>query len=399
MTGLPDFIVQNPPLGDPQSPPPYRFDDVGIQMFHVAADGAKLDALCDVFLNTIAVQNNLPYRIHPLNGSAPGIVNVELLRYGRMYSTAPGHEQMGYSSQNELLFSIPVVLTNLFGIPLAVGMFVPQICVDQAFSMITGREVVGFPKVAGEFVLPNELWKVDGCVVSTLAADPYSASSHIDFKPLLETRLATFAPLAPSSSAFRAARVDPDDNAQLPDEEARPLWPFGPIDELYGRRDSPYAVDERVLNLLTQSAGIGLTSYSFKQFRDAELPDKACYQALVEGRTDIYQFGAGGLLPATDITIHEYASIKIVEQLGLEAQGTTIKPLFGIWYNADFTLNNLQNLTTRCGGLIGNPRQPHNCLQIWADSTRSILGFYQGMARAWIKAIDEIDPCGNGRDR
>ena len=61
-----------------------------------------------------------------------------------MFSTAPGHEQLGYSSQHELMFSIPVVFTNLFGIPLAVGMFVPHICVDEAFSMITGREVVGF---------------------------------------------------------------------------------------------------------------------------------------------------------------------------------------------------------------------------------------------------------------
>lgn len=398
MTGLPDFIVQNPPLGDPQAPPPYRFEDVGIQMFHVAADGAKLEAVCDTYLNTIAEQNNFPFRLHPLNGSSPGVVNIQLLRYGRMYSTAPGHESMGYSSQYELLFSIPVVLTNLFDIPLAVGTFVPHICVDEAFSMITGREVVGYPKVAGEFVMPNDLWKVDDCVVSTLVTDPYSANSPIDFKPLLETRLANFAPLAPSSSAFRAARVGPAHDGRLPDEKARPLWPFGPIDELYGS-DSRFAVDERVLNLLTQSAGIVLTNYSFKQFRDAELPNKACYQALVEGSTDVYQFGAGGLLPATDITIHEYASIKIVEQLGLEAQGTTIKPLFGFWYIADFTLKDLQNLTTRCGGLIGSPRRPHNCLQIWADSTRSVLGFYQGMTRAWIRAIDEFDPCGNGRDR
>ena len=398
MTGLPEFIVQNPPLGDPQSPPPYRFEDVGIQMFHVAADGAKLQAVCDTFLNTIAIQNNLAFRLNPLNGSSPGIVNIELLRYGRMYSTAPGHEQMGYASQYELVFSIPVVLTNLIGIPLAVGMFVPHICVDEAFSMITGREVVGFPKVDGKFDMPTKLWEVNDCVVSTLATEPYSTNSPIEFKPLLETRLANFAPLAPMSSAYRAARVGPDDNGLLPDEEARPLWPFGPIDDLYGR-DSQYAVDERVLNLLTQNAGISLTNWSFKQFRDAEDPNKACYQALVEGSTGVYQFGAGGMLPNTDITIHEYASIKIIEQLGLETQGTTIKPLFGLWYEADFTLSDLQNLTTRCGIHVGSPRRPHNCLQIWLDSTRSVLGFYQVMARAWIKAIDEFDPCSNGRDR
>ncbi|MCP5091294.1 MAG: acetoacetate decarboxylase family protein [Gammaproteobacteria bacterium] len=289
-------------------------------------------------------------------------------------------------------------MTSLFGIPLAVGMFVPHLCVDEAFSMITGREVVGFPKVGGEFEMRDEIWEVDGCVVSTLATEPYSANSPIELKPLLETRLATFAPLAPFSSALRATRVDPDDNGSLPDEEARPLWPFGPIDELYGR-GSQFAVDERVLHLLTQSAGISLTNYSFKQFRDAELPNKACYQALVEGTTNIHQFGAGGMLPHTDITIHEYASIKIIEQLGLETHGTAIKPLFGIWYNADFTLNNVQNLTTRCGGHVGSPRPPHNCLQLWASSARSVLGFYQSMAEAWIEAIDDIDPYGGRRDR
>ena len=395
MTGLPNFIVQNPPLGDPQAPPPYRFEDVGIQIFHVSADGAKLEAICEDFLNTIAAQNNFPFRIHPLNGSSPGVVNVELLRYGRMYSTAPGHEQMGYSSQNELLFSIPVVFKNLFGVPLAVGAFVPHICVDEALSMITGREVVGFPKVDGRFQVPDEIWEVSGCKVSTLATHTYSPNSPIEFLTLLETNVAA-APVSPWSSLIPAAQACLGDNGVLPDDLARPLWPFGPIDQLYGQ-DAQFAVDERVLHLLKQSAGMNLTNYSFKQFRDAEHPHRACYQALVEGTTDVYQFGSGGLLPDAEITIHEYDSIKIIEQLGLDAQGTTINPLFGFWYRADFTLKDLKNLTTTCGTSVGPPLPPHNCLQLWATSTRSVLGFYQSMAKACIKAIDDFDA--DGRDR
>lgn len=397
MTGLPDFIVQNPPLGDPQAPPPFRFEDVDIQMFQVAADGVKLEAICDYFINDFAAQNNYPFRIHPLLGSAPGIVHIELLRYGRMYSTAPGHEQLGYSSQHELMFSIPVVFTNLIGIPLAVGMFVPHICVDEAFSMITGREVVGFPKVDAEFEMPAEVWDVDGCVVSALAAQPYSPSSPIEFKPLLETKT-TVAPLMPFSSDLLDSRVNLNDYGQLPGQVARPLWPYGPIDELYGR-DSQFAVDPRVRHLLEQSAGIGLTSYSLKQFRDAEVPDKACYQALVEASTSIHQFGSGGLLPPTEITIHEYASIEIIQQLGLDTQGSTINPLFGIWYKADFTMTGLKNLATRCGGQVGQPYPPHNCVQIWATSARSVLGLYKSMAEACIRAIDSIDPGGNDRDQ
>ncbi len=393
MPPLPDFIVQTPPLGDPQAPPPFSFDDVGLQMYSVVADATRLRAVCDRCLNSVIARAGGRSRIYPIAGLGSGIVNIQLLRYPKVYSKAPGHEYFGYSSQNELLISIPVVKTNALGLPVAVGLFAPFLWVDNAWSLITGRDVVGFAKTMGDFSVPPNLWDTDGCMVRALGTTQMSAGK-IDKETLLATSTVSAMPLVQPSSLFAAkppAKGEREPYGLLPDEVARPLWPFGDIDTLYANLD--FAGSEAsILDLMRASAGMAVRSFALKQLRDARTPGKACYQAVIEGRSSISGFNYGGLLPESEITLSKFLMPNVIDQLGIAAQGDLIKPLFGFWYEADFELGNLSNLVEHCGGDSRRSPTGRSCFDLLGIGLYSTLRMYKGMADAWLQTLESCVP-------
>lgn len=396
MNPLPKFVVQSPPIGDSQVPPPYGFDNVGLQLFLVRADGSQLQNICDEFFNNILATAYGRFRIGPLRGNLPGIVNVGILHYSKMYSRASGHEHMGFSRQNELLISIPVVLRNSAGIPLAVGAFSPFIYVDNALSLITGRDVVGFTKDLGKFSVSAQSSDIGVSQVSTLAIKSYSSNQAIESKPLLETYSVDIEALLQSEPIPAHSTTENDRPLRLQDELAKPLWPFGPVEQLYAGEED-FAVDKRIFNLLKQSAGVRMKNYTLKQLRDAETPDRACYQAIVEGTTDLRRFYGGGVLPRREITLHKYDSVNIIERLGLDAQGSKVDPVYGFWYRADFDLKNLRNLSGV--EIAGSGRASQDCLHIWATGVISILNFYGSMADAWLRVSGSNTDHSNQQDR
>lgn len=389
-----DFIVQTPPQGDPQSPPPYKFDTVGLQMYSVLADASRLRATCDRCLNSVLAQAGSGTRIRPIAGISNGIVNIQLLRYPKIYSTAPGYQNFGYTSQNELLISIPVVKLNALGLPVAVGLFAPFLWVDNAWSLITGRDVVGFAKTMGDFAVPGEIWETDGYAVRALGSSQVG-SSKVDKETLLETSTVALTPYQQPISARALALPDRGDSdapfGLLPDEEAIPLWPFGDIDRLYASNEFA-AADPATLELMYASAGMAVSSFALKQMRDAREPARACYQAVIEGRSLVTGFTHGGLLPTTDIRLSKFLFPNVIDQLGLAANGDVISPLFGYWYRADFVLDNLHAEAELCGGSgAGAPALP-GCLPTLTGGVLGALRFYQTMARAWLQVIDGCLP-------
>ncbi len=374
MRNLPNYIVQSPPLADPASPPPYGFPDVGIQMFQVVADGRKLQAVCDRFLNSVFKGNNSHYQIEPLMGLSKGIVNIMLLRYPKMICLAPGHEDLGYSSQNELSFMIPVVLKE-DGIPINVGFFSPFLYVDNYASLVTGREVIGFPKVRAEFGLSADPSKVDGTAISTLTANRRGASAQSRMHPIFSVQ-------------SREEPTDDNDGALIA-SEAQPLWPYGPVDELYASGQA-FSVDPEVLELITQAAGVTMGNYSLKQFRDAQEPKGACYQAIVAAETNIYKFKRGGWLPKSELTLHRYPYLDIAQTLGLPVKGKTVTPINSIWYHASFNFENVTNLVVRAGSSENRGTDPSRCLPLLVDGTRAMLKIYESGTRAWLRALQNI---------
>ena len=60
-----------------------------------------------------------------------------------------------------------------------------------------------------------------------------------------------------------------------------------------------------------------------KQFRDAQMPDVACYQEVVEADVEMTE-ETGGVSPCLwDVKIHTLTSHPIVDELGIPAQITT----------------------------------------------------------------------------
>ena len=99
-----------------------------------------------------------------------------------------------------------------------------------------------------------------------------------------------------------------------------------------------------------------MNNLTLKQFRDAQEPDLACYQALVNSKISIERFIDGGLLGGSSVMmgdatggyrihVHEYAEQAIVETLGLEVSDTSrdefgapvavLSPLLPSWMACD----------------------------------------------------------------
>ncbi len=343
MNGPPDFIPQHPPLCDPQMPPPYRFENVGMRIFLLPAAAVLLQKVCKRFFNDIAVRDNLDFRITPIADIfGNSHVYLEVLTYPKIYSLAPNHAQLGYIEQNEFFVSIPVVFEDVYGLPLGVGMFVPFIFVDKDWSVIAGRDVMGFPKGIAEFRVDAVPSKIDGTAAKSLVLSSYGADQRATTELILEINAADLK--LSKAAASQSLQVDPN---------ATPIheyWPFGPVDELFGE-GQPRQMADDVLDLLKQSAGVQMVNYTLKQFRDAAEPSKACFQSILECRMTVDGLSAGGTYPPLDITLPRHDSLEIAKRLGIPVTGGGVaEPIFGFWYQADFTLHEAERLHTVCGG-------------------------------------------------
>ncbi|MEJ2273024.1 MAG: hypothetical protein P8Y01_00365, partial [Woeseiaceae bacterium] len=98
-------------------PPPYSFDNVEFRVFPLLADKNKLQKICDRFINDVPAPHSLPFKIKPLQS----LVLLDLLYYPKMTSTYKDQPKLGFSSQSESFFAIPVVKTTPNGLPIDVG--------------------------------------------------------------------------------------------------------------------------------------------------------------------------------------------------------------------------------------------------------------------------------------
>jgi len=310
--GTVPLIVQD---GDPQMPPPYSFPGVSIRNFPLSADPEKLQQLCDNRLNTILGtpgERKCEYRID----KDDSFVDLNVLTYPRMYSNEL--ENIGYISQHELYFGLSVYKHMLQGseVPPERTIFVPYIFVDNVWSLISGREVMGYPKLRASFQpLPSEAYPI---IVSTDVLTEYSPKTSQTFRPLVEIYESR------ASSAFT-------------DQQGDTPWPWGALDNL--ALPSPQVKGARV--------GIAFPIIQLKQIRDSEETDRACYQALVSSKIIASTFQQRTDLDPAEIKIHRYDNLRIAEVLGL-GDGV-LKPIKRpCLRKCDLEFEKPQNLIVRC---------------------------------------------------
>ena len=403
MSHSPDFIPQHPPVLDPQMPPPYRFDNVGMRIFIVPAKAVKLQQVCKHFFNDIAVREGLDFRINPIvDLSGDSFVYLELLSYPRIASQSAGQNNLGFVTQNEFLVSIPVVYENLYGLPLEVGMFTPFLFVDNDWSLIAGREVIGYPKVDGKFAMDADPSKILNTKVRANALHQFGPNAPVRYEDVFEI-------LAPSSTEAQAsaAIVVPDGGTALED-----YWPFGPVPELFGPAGDN-RVDDEVYELMLASAGVKLTNYTMKQFRDAVDPAKACYQQILDSEMKVSGVSGGGVYSDLKLMLYRHDSLEIAARLGIDAPNGELSPTFGFWYTANMTLDEIGSLYGSCepggegvgGGTDGGTKSSdddcdtvsgHDCVKIVTELCALNMRLYTSFATAWI---DVVSGCVKPRKR
>jgi hypothetical protein len=390
MSSSPDFIPQHPPLLDPQMPPPYRFDNVGMRIFMVPAKAVLLQNVCKHFFNDLAVREGLDFRINPITTiTGDSFVYLQILNYPKITSKAAGQNNLGYVAQNEFLVSIPVVYENLYGLPLEVGMFTPFLFVDNDWSQIAGREVIGYPKVDADFDLDPDPAKIVGTKVRANALHDFAPGNRVRFEDVFE-----IADLSNTSSSMQAVNMSLTEATELQN-----YWPFGPVPELFGP-SSDNRVDEDVYELMLASAGVKVTSYTLKQFRNAVDPTKACYQAILDNEMKVDGVSGGGVYTDLDLKLYRHDSLEIAARLGINAPGGVVSPTFGFWYQANLELEEVGALYESChgeGGTVVDEKSPtetgcstpgsHDCVRIAMDLCEMNMQMYCRFANVWIDAL------------
>jgi hypothetical protein len=382
MTGLSDFIPYTSHF-DPQLPPPYSFKDVSARILFLKADTGKLEALCDARLNAVIAASNQKYVIKPITS----VVMMEVLHYGRMSSTTLETANAGYSSQNELFFAIPVAVyadasAEANGIVQSVGIFVPFVFVDNDWSIISGRELFGFPKLGGDFTLPADPTQMFPMGVKARVLDPYKLSTQSGFKTIVATGQS-------------------GDDTQ-PREGGRKDWPFGAIDELYDRsnRAAPFPVADPIKAQLEAAAGVAVRSFSLRQFRDAGSPTKASYRNVLCSDMSLTAFKRAAIVgnplirfPGTPNSSYKgFTSLSLVEQLGLELASPNgdVIPKFSLLYEADFEFGLEDTLVTQCGENVWSKAPGLSCIDIVGAGFKETGGLVKNQARVAKRLLERM---------
>src|ERR1700722_17185094 len=304
--------------GDIVFRPPYQQTDALVTAWPMLSDTAALQRVLDVALNQPS-GGAVEYR--PLLPMAL----LMLAQINKVSSLDPRDSQRGWVSEQDICFWI---LTGAYvkdasgnAVLDHVAFYIPYIWVTNAYTMVTGREVYGYPKsfgwaqVASSPTDPGPFW-ADGLVLPT-----FSPTTEVSRERLLSIgRPAGGAPGASfdAGQGLAAARAI--------------------LQAIRGMKGWPGIDWNLVLSLLTDLFGKHLPIVFFKQFRDAVVPTAACYQGIIEANATVTNFRSGGLLPpGWTLEMQEYASAPFLTDLALPAGPTTLD--VGFWVDYDFSMD------------------------------------------------------------
>jgi hypothetical protein len=229
--------------------PPGHFRDTRFFYFFLRADQARLQACCDRYFN-----DRLAAAGSPLGYKSLGCVMLAFTHVEELKSADPA---AGTTRYKDIAFWVPVIARHTGGLP-RLCLFPPAIFVDEAATMVTGREMFGLPKQLGRFQMP-------------LTPDELSRLPAPQFRLEVMGTLQDGGPRDWRTFATIAARPGAASPSLL-DRAAAALSELTAIFELPSVFDS-FSLPEA----LATSRSLGL-----KQFRDAASPRESCYTAIVE---------------------------------------------------------------------------------------------------------------------
>ena len=295
---------------------PLALASATLYLFPVEADVGCQQALCDRFLNRPS------FGVCDYRAFLPRVV-FYLARIGVARALSEPDAERGFVSVTMAGVWIPAVSTRAAGpTPVAnrlVG-FPYYMFVDESHALVTGREVWGFPEELARMEIP------------------YDAASASVFRvaPVLLDR---FGPrtLARTEQLFQITKVPGTSRALFGEVwDDTPMAIAGLSNVLFGgpHIDVPGAGVHLDVARATSS---GLTFALLKQFRDAERPERACYQSGVETRATIQRFRRAGVLDGRfTLNLKLADSHPMMDEMGL-APGS-FDDLVGLFVDMDVVM-------------------------------------------------------------
>ncbi len=311
--GLPKYVSFHG-SAEQSAMPPGKVQNGRCYYFAFPCDPARAQAFVDAKLNAPSAG---AVRYHVLGTS----VLVSMLAADKLFSTG---EVTGYLQDRECGVWLPLVVDQRDAKPrFRLVLWMPYVLIDNCSGMATGREVWGFRKEMSSLVIPQDPWDATTFVASATIFREFAPESFGRDEPLVTIRRTKKLGLArgtwvETSHAFEAiVRGIAGEAGQLGvhglEEEGEILLD---VAELVSARNVP------IVNL--------------KQFRDAEDPTLACYQALVESPIHLDALHGGwGLDGEYELDVTPCESHQIARDLGLAPQ--RVPATFAFWIDFDFS--------------------------------------------------------------
>ncbi len=386
----PDYVDPSQGLHDASLAvrPPFLFSGVTARVFPLKANMATLAGFCDAYVNM-----DIPPEIVHYRPALP-YVYLMVLDYGSMSSASMHAQNVGWVAQHEVAFTVPLQRWRrengrmVFKDWACVS---PFIFVDDEMSLTTGREVYGWPKVAGTVEDAASMWARHPQAGSRVFAFSTQVFPHVYAGDAEQPRMLLTIDTDPGPS-FARFPLDPGSNwapwnafAQAARSSLSLAGQAADMAlgmRMRGFRGGPSvssikAMGSRLVDYVSQMApvlmpargaqreaiinrsqapGLAFDNITVKQFRDAQHPDQACYKALVRSRMGVQRVNGSGLLGDANllrgdtsggytVRVHRYTSQPIIESLGIEVKRTedlgdgvavsVLKPVFPFWNDVD----------------------------------------------------------------
>ncbi|HTQ03394.1 MAG TPA: acetoacetate decarboxylase family protein [Polyangiaceae bacterium] len=270
----PSPVKQSPPFrfrsGDPQFAPEYDFRGVSLTGFIIPAARSELRSLIDEQLN--APYRDRSYVYEPVSSD----VIVEYIDYGSMVAAhPPPHLTIDDSAgQHELVFRVLVGRVDRGSrIAKKPAMFCPFVFVDSTWSLISGREIMGYPKELGHFARRMEDGELAACRVKS--RDRSGALTEVLTIDCRRDQTFWGIDFEHDDEPQRASATHPAARPKSAGSRAHPWWG---LDSLQGSADLGTIVGPWLRGL-----DYGFGAVLLKRFGDASAPKEACYVEILEG--------------------------------------------------------------------------------------------------------------------